>query len=427
MDLQTTFINKLVRQPNLLKLEKVDEKWFVDRNHKEIINVIKLNNGNDMSTEIMFDEIKKINSHTLNTAQGLRRMEISGMEDFGSNGKIGEILQRIEYNYYAQRHLDAVVKYGGNPSQKNRDRLDDATRELEQLKEPKNDGTIEKAVEEIRYELQNETKSGIKFYPTLDKFLGRGLIGGEFMIVGARTGIGKTAFAINLAINAMEKDPNLIIDFFTLEMNQKQMLYRMISNKGEFNNRRLKNANKEMTDGEKNEAKSVLESLNNGQFRIFDQERKIGDITRIITRRAYKAQEQGKTYLPILDYVGLARSSEGKVNQREIVEEVSRELKQKTIELEIPIIALAQMNRNQDGRQEKKPMLSDLRDSASLEMDANIVMFLWNPDEEEKDLKYQPSMNKEQLTELVIAKSREGFTGDIRYRFLKSKGLFFEE
>src|SRR5699024_6088895 len=138
-----------------------------------------------------------------------------------------------------------------NISKKNLKKIQDAMSEIEDLDKNDESSKLENAFDKIRHQLYNDDGEGIKTYNLLDKALGGGLYGGELAIIGARPGVGKSAYGINLAIQAMSRNDSPIVDFFTLEMTQESMLKRFVSRTSEINSMRLRNPYKNLSDAEK--------------------------------------------------------------------------------------------------------------------------------------------------------------------------------
>lgn len=412
MQLQKSVIATLLWKPSLIKTRTVEPKWFNYKPFSELAELLVDTKGDESDPVALYEFLKDKNPLTTNTVETIYNLQADGF--MGQN--LDKNIKLLKTRYHKELLDKATKKYNDQPNDSNYRVMKDRMIDLEQLEEPEDDGTLLDTLKEIEYELENEIEDGMKFYDGLNSILGGGLQNGEFMLLGARPATGKSAFAINLAIEGKKRNENFVVDFFTLEMNKKQMIRRLLSLKTEINSYKFRNPALRLIDDEKERVKQAIDMLSDGTLRIFDKERKIGDIARIIRRRAY--DNKANNYLVVIDYIGLVRSSERKTDQREVVDEVSRELKELTVKLEIPIIALSQLNRALESRQVKKPSLADLRDSGSLEQDANIVAFLWEPNKDDP--------MEEQYTELVIAKSREGMTGDLKYRFLKSK-MFFEE
>lgn len=238
----------------------------------------------------------------------------------------------------------------------------------------------------------------------LDHFL-QGLKNSDFMILAARPSMGKTAFALNIASYlAVEKDIPVV--FFSLEMSSIQLIHRIFSIRGLIDMTELKsgNLNNQMTQ----ELINISNKLSCSKLIIQDN---IFNLA-VLRSTARKLRRERNIKLIIIDYLQLLEGTH-RENRNLEISEISRSLKLLAKELDIPIIALSQLSRSVESRQIKKPMLSDLRESGSLEQDADIVMFLYREDY------YNPETKNENITDVIIAKNRNGPTGTIPVYFHK--------
>ena len=238
----------------------------------------------------------------------------------------------------------------------------------------------------------------------LDHFL-QGLKNSDFMILAARPSMGKTAFALNIASYlAVEKDIPVV--FFSLEMSSIQLIHRIFSIRGLIDMTELKsgNLNNQMTQ----ELINISNKLSCSKLIIQDN---IFNLA-VLRSTARKLRRERNIKLIIIDYLQLLEGTH-RENRNLEISEISRSLKLLAKELDIPIIALSQLSRSVESRQVKKPMLSDLRESGSLEQDADIVMFLYREDY------YNPKTENKNITDVIVAKNRNGPTGTISVYFHK--------
>lgn len=235
----------------------------------------------------------------------------------------------------------------------------------------------------------------------------------DLIIVAARPSVGKTAFALNIAQNVATKtDENVAI--FSLEMGASQLVMRMLCAEGNIDAQRLRTGKLESEDWQK--LTMAMGSLSNAGIYIDDTPGiRISDI-RSKCRRL--KQERGLGMI-LIDYLQLIRGS-GKSgeNRQQEVSEISRSLKGLARELEVPVIALSQLSRGVESRQDKRPMMSDIRESGSIEQDADIVGFLYRDDYYDKE-----SENKN-IIEIIIAKQRNGPVGTVELAFVKEYNKF---
>lgn len=266
-------------------------------------------------------------------------------------------------------------------------------------------------------------------YPSLNKITS-GFQPGEFIIIAARPSVGKTAFALNLTKNVAELDSKKVA-FFSLEMSVNQIMQRMFCMAGLIDAGKVKTG--DLTEIEKSMlgvARQKLRDLNI----YFDESgsNTVGDI-RAKCRQLKQRQELD---LVIIDYLQLISTNNNK-NRQEGVSEVSRSLKQLARELDIPVIALSQLSRGIETREDKRPVLADLRESGSLEQDADIVMFLFKrSDIEPEDLSafeidqdtLKQNKEDDNIRKIIlkIEKNRQGSLGHIDFDFYGAQSRYVE-
>ncbi|MBT2658870.1 replicative DNA helicase [Bacillus sp. ISL-18] len=235
----------------------------------------------------------------------------------------------------------------------------------------------------------------------------------DLIIVGARPSVGKTAFALNIAANVATKT-NENVAIFSLEMGAEQLVMRMLCSEGNIDAQRLRTGS--LTDDDWGKLTMAMGSLSNSGIFIDDTPGvRISDI-RSKCRRLQQEHGLGMILIDYLQLIlGSGRSGE---NRQQEVSEISRSLKQLARELKVPVIALSQLSRGVEQRQDKRPMMSDIRESGSIEQDADIVAFLYRDDYYDKE-----SENKN-IIEIIIAKQRNGPTGTVALAFVKEYNKF---
>lgn len=228
----------------------------------------------------------------------------------------------------------------------------------------------------------------------------------DLIILAARPAMGKTAFALNLALNAAMKSKKGVL-LFSLEMSSSQLLQRLLSIEAGIGLQKIRNGFLDPDDWGKLGLASM--KLSNSEINIADLPNVNVLEIRAIARRLKAA---GKLDMIIIDYLQLIKgnSTRGDNRQQEI-SEISRALKGIARELDIPIIALSQLSRATEQRADRRPMLSDLRESGAIEQDADMVMFLYRDDY------YNEETEEKGITEVIIGKHRNGPTGTVKLRF----------
>ena len=282
-----------------------------------------------------------------------------------------------------------------------------------------------KKIQEILPELQKKMEmlaeskteyTGIRTgYYDFDKIT-RGLQDKQVIIIAGRPGCGKSAFALNIALRAAINEHKSVA-FFSLEMGSEEIIKRMFGCVGKINGDVLKTGKLKNQDWKKwNEAMSQLSDI---KFYIDDS----GGLTVSEIRRKCRKLKNSDDGLDliIIDYLQLLSSSSKYAGQRvQEVSEISRDIKKLAMELDVPVIALAQLSRSVEQRkgEDSKPKLSDLRESGSIEQDADIVLFLHS----DEYGKYNGNVNRN--VELLIAKHRAGATGSVNLQFHMDTGSF---
>lgn len=268
--------------------------------------------------------------------------------------------------------------------------------------------------EKVEYLYANKgNPTGIKSgFNDLDKMTS-GFQKSDLIIVAARPSVGKTAFALNIAQNVgIRTDETVAI--FSLEMGATQLVQRMLCAEANVDAGRMRTGYLESDDW--NKLTMAISMLSNSNIYIDDSSSlTVADIQ--AKCRRLKA-EQGNLGMILIDYLQLIQGRGKGENRQQEVSEISRTLKQLARELDVPIIALSQLSRGVEQRQDKRPMMSDLRESGSIEQDADIVAFLYRDDY------YDKESEKKNIIEIIIAKQRNGPVGTVELAFLKNFNKF---
>ena len=249
----------------------------------------------------------------------------------------------------------------------------------------------------------------------LDKIT-TGLHEGNLIILAARPAMGKTALALNIAkhVATMERKPAVI---FSLEMGAEELIERMVASEGMVPGYHLKTGNLSTDEWKR---------LVHAQSNLYDVPIFVDDtagirISEIRSKARKLSQEMGGLGIIIIDYLQLITGSK-RENRQQIVSEISRELKILAKDLRVPVIALSQLSRSVEQRQDKRPMLSDLRESGSIEQDADIVAFLYREAYYQKE--QADSQEANNVTELILEKNRHGSLGTVKLYFHKEYTKF---
>lgn len=359
----------------------------------------------------------------------------------------GSVPTAANIGYYAQIVKEKAVLRGAidvmttgitdafKEEQNSDDLLANITTKLEKIAENKITSdflniqdVLNEAFREIEANSQNnEIVTGLPSgYAELDK-LTTGFHPGELIIIAARPAMGKTAFVLNIAQNVAVKS-GAVVAMFELEMSASGLVQRLLASQGSINSNHMRTGNLE-TDEWQN-LMVAMQTL--AQTKLFIDDTpgiKISDI-RAKLRRLEK--EQGQIGLVVIDYLQLIESNNHENRQQE-VSDISRALKKLSKELNAPVIALSQLSRSVEQRQDKRPVLSDIRESGSIEQDADIVAFLYRDDyydrddNDSDDSQTDPRDTLENDAgpiEVIIEKNRSGARGTAKLLFIKSYNKF---
>lgn len=265
----------------------------------------------------------------------------------------------------------------------------------------------------------NKVKDGINGIPTgfveLDHILD-GLGEEELIILGARPSVGKTAVALGITINACQK--NNFVNFFSLEMSDESLVNRMISNVGNINSMKMKNALQRFNDEDWNkysQAQGIISKFRSNLYIVDQSKITVQEIRSKVKQSMRKFPDL--RHLVVIDYLTLIQGSGRKERHLE-VGEISRNLKRMARDLKVPVLLLAQLSRAVEQRRDKRPMLSDLRDSGEIEQDADKILFL------HRDDYYDREAENKNIIEVIAAKNRNGALGTVSLAFIKEYNKF---
>lgn len=247
-------------------------------------------------------------------------------------------------------------------------------------------------------------------FKTLDRMTS-GFQPGDLVILAARPSMGKTSLALNVAVNAARS--GMGVGIFSLEMAAEQLTLRLLSTESGVDHQKIRNAT--LSSQEWIEITHVAGELADMKLFIDDT---AGINIMELRAKARQLKAKSDVKMLVVDYLQLLHSSRKHENRHQEVSEISRFLKALAKELSLPIIALSQLSRAVDSRMDKRPMLSDLRESGAIEQDADVIMFLY------RDIVYNQETENPDQAELIIGKQRNGPTGTVNLRFLRELTKF---
>ena len=388
------------------------------------MNELRKRNDSIDST-ILKNEIEK--NTPINSIGGVEYLS-EVIDSVLSSANVDTYIDIIKDKFVRRKLIDTCNKITKEAMDENNaqgELIDDAEKEIFLVTKQRKAGefkTSETVIKSAKRQLEEMAKNGkdITGIPTgfidFDR-LTSGLHPNELIIIAARPGMGKTAFALNIAVNAALSSKKSVA-VFNLEMSAEQLMFRMISAQGAVDGHKLRTGKLNNDDWKRvNEAMSELSDAP-----LFIEDTPgitVGEL-RAKCRRLAEKEDLG---LIIIDYLQLlSGGSNYGTNRQQEVSDISRNLKTMAMELGIPVIALAQLSRSVEGREDKRPMLSDLRESGSIEQDADIVAFLYREDYYKR--REGERENPISLSELIVAKHRSGANGTILLQFEKNISEF---
>lgn len=275
-------------------------------------------------------------------------------------------------------------------------------------------GQLTQLLEE-RYDKRNDITGVPTGYGKLDRLLS-GLQHGTLNIVGARPAVGKSAFALGMAV-AGARRTNRPVLFFSLEMSAVELTQRILSAEAQVDSQRMRTGN--LSEGEWTK---ITMAMNKLEIPLYIDDTPQITVMQIRQKLRRIAAAEGAPAMVIIDYLQLMGGGNNETRQLEVAE-ISRGLKLVARDFDIPVVALSQLSRGVEQRSDKRPVLADLRESGALEQDADVVMFLYREDASNNDVR-----NSDRgIAEVIVQKHRSGPTGAVRLMFLPAYTQFVDE
>lgn len=404
-ELERRVIAVLLSKPELVDAIAINGEWFQDIRLRNVLEALQRLNASERTTLNVYSELDKY-------AGQLSYKDLEDMREsvFSTTSITSDV--KALHKLATQRKLDEAISiYQQSPKKEELSQLSSAIENLKKTDEEDDKGYLDEAMDDLSYRMYNDMPVGIKSFPKLDNFLSGGLYGSMLLTIGARPSVGKTAYGVNLAYQIISNDPEVQVDFFTLEMSKREMLNRFVARHTNISSQNLKRPAKTLQQYERDAVADALDWYRERKLRVYDKVLSLSGILSIIRENASKAKIN--KYVAIIDYIGLVKVENSRAKRWEQIGQISRELKIMANEYNVPIVVLAQLNRDVDANQ--TPQLSNLRDSGSIEQDSNVVAFLHRPDK-----------NDPKVVQLTIRKNREGALGSIDYYFEGSYMTFVE-
>ena len=367
-------------------VENLSQELFYSESHQKIFSVVSelIENSKPVDITTVTEELEK--KKFLKEIGGIVYLtELVNSVPSASN--VDEYIKIVNEKAILRRLIlesDRINKQAYDASEELNDILDSAEKGILNVVKTRK-GTEFRSIQEVLFKTQSDLEklaqnkgeiTGLStgFYE-IDRITS-GLHPNELIIIAARPAMGKTAFALNLATNIAENQSKAVA-LFNMEMGAEQLAIRMLSSAGQIDQNKLKRGYFEHDDWKR---------INQAMSRLADTKLFIDDtpgmtMSEIKAKCRRLASQKDGLAIVIIDYLTLIQgSTKYQGNRQQEVSEISRSLKTMAMELEVPVIALAQLSRSVEGREDKRPMLSDLRESGSIEQDADIVAFLYRDD-----------------------------------------------
>ncbi len=366
------------------------------------------------------NEMEKNGSYNENTRSYLLQL----MEVTPTSANVGEYVKIVQDKSLmrqmavAASKITAMVQEGGASAA---DMLESAEQRVYAIRRGRSAQTmvpVSQVLQDVMARLEELSDSGSKLaglstgFSAVDSKI-NGLNKSDLLLLAARPGMGKTSMALNVALSAARTSGKTVA-IFSLEMSREQLVTRLIATEGLVENTRLTTGDLRESDWQR--IAEAASSLSRMDIRIDDN-----PLLTAADMNA-KCRRLDNLGLVVIDYLQLMTSSGGKgysgENRQQAVSDISRMLKIMAKELQVPVLCLSQLSRANEKRDNKRPMLSDLRESGAIEQDADIVMFLYRDDY------YNEDSEKRNIAECIVAKNRHGETGKVDLRWMPEYTAF---
>ncbi|WP_105101337.1 replicative DNA helicase [Microbulbifer pacificus] len=409
---EQSVIGSVLLEGSLIGILTLEPKHFYEARHKQIYEAMQ---------QVADKEIE-INVVTVVTELGNCINEVGGVSyltdlagSIPSTAPLKNYESAVYEDYRIRQSRILTAEYMESPNEEALHKL------LNQLDKLKDEGiqTEEKTTQdylfEIAEDMANPESDAAKGFPTTfkdyDNMTG-GNQPGDLIIIAARPSVGKTAFALNIGAGHCKNGG--VSHIYSLEMGPRSLLERMISTEGHVDIQKWRSMIFSSEDYDK--SMNAIGEISNWGLKIHEKLTTINQIKASIRKNVQDNPD--KNNLVIIDYLQLITSS-GRHERRDLeVGAMTRDLKLLAQELNIPIILLSQLSRGVEQRQDKRPMMSDLRESGNIEQDADLIGFLYRDDY------YDKETTKQNIIEIIISKQRQGPTGTVELAFIKEYGKF---
>ncbi len=425
LEAEQTVLGGVLLAPEVLPtvLERLKPECFYSQQHRELFSIIMRMFSNGRNADLITVMNEAVDMGVFESSAMARTYLKGLMESIPSVSNIESYCDIVEEKYYVRSLItaaDEIIAMATEGTADASEMIDSAEEKIYSIRQGR-DVTGLTRIDSVLLDtmtrlgqISGENASEYLGQPTgfaqLDRVIG-GLNKSDMLVIGARPGMGKTAFALNIAVNTCKRNRKPVA-IFSLEMGKEQLVSRMLSSESLVNNHNLRSG--QITAEEWVKIAQGAEILSALPIYMDDS----GGMT--VPKMKAKLRRMKDLGLVIIDYIQLMESPNKHTNRVTEISEITRQIKLMAKEMNVPVIALSQLSRGVEKREKnvKPPMLSDLRDSGSIEQDADIIIFL------HRDAYYEESSSSGNKVDCRIAKNRHGEARDIQLAWIGEYQLF---
>lgn len=412
------YLGSIIQEGTLIEEATLESKHFIKNEHSYLYDqLVKLRNNEET---IDFIKLSQLSHSTLDKCGGISY--ISDLATSVPSLNSFKTYEKSIIDYYTVKTANEYIKKFQNSIGDGVDikQLHHLIEKINKIDTEMIDDTSFKELLTQRFDYHiNSPKKGLSGsntgFDNLNK-LTDGWQPGDLIILGARPSMGKTAFALNTALKGMDKE-DIHVTFFSLEMAHGQVIDRLIAILGEINLLKMRNPNKNFNETDWKKHSIAFGKLEKYKLDLRN-DRTVQEMRSVMRRNMRKNKMK---HVVIIDFLTLIKSTDNHNNRNQEVEQIVLDLKRMAVDLGVPVIVLSQLSRGLEQRQDKHPMMSDLRESGAIEQTADLIAFLYRDDY------YNPNTEHQGITELNIAKNRNGPIGTLKFKFFKTINVFDEE
>lgn len=424
LEAEQAVLGSILLDPSVMPtvMEHLKPESFFNDKHRELFGIFMRMFSNGQTADLITVLNEAVALGVFETTAMGKTYLMGIMKDVMSVQNVEDYCNIVEEKFYMRSLVDAasdIIRTANEGTTDATQLLDSAEQKIFDIRQGRVSNSISR-IDSVLIDTMNTLgrKSGVN----ADKYVGAktgftmldnittGLNDSDMIVVGARPGMGKSAFALNIATNTCKKTKKAVA-IFNLEMGKEQLVTRMLSSESMVNSHSLRTGDLTAEDWTR---------LADGADALARLPIYIDDATGItVPAMKAKLRRIKNLGLVIIDYIQLMESANKHSSRVNEVSEITRQIKIMAKELNVPVIALSQLARASEKRDDKRPMLSDLRESGSIEQDADIILFLYRDAYYERDVQQKTS-----VAECIVAKNRHGETGTVKLSWIGEYTLF---